>query len=446
MFGYTEEEILGKSVTILMPEEYRGKHISGLKRYLETGSPKIIGKIYETEGLTKDGKRIPIELSLSEERLGKDRFFVGIIRDITERKRTERALRESEEKFKSLAEKSPNMIFINKKGRIVYANEKCEEIMGYKREEFYSPNFDFLTLIAPESRDLVKSNFKRHMEDEEIPPYEYTLVTKNGKRIVGIHTTRLINYEGERAILGIVTDITERKENEQRIKEYTEQLERSNMMKDLFIDILRHDLLNPIGMIKNAAELMREEGERKELDIIMNNAQKAIDLIISASQLGRLEGMERLDKEVMDLAEVLKGVIDDFSEDMRQRKQRIIYDGKMGLEAEVNPLIGDVFANLLSNAIKYSPEKSTIKLNVEDEDGSLKIMVKDQCSGIKDEDKERIFTRFHRVKKEGVRGIGLGLAITKRIVELHDGEIWVDDNPEGGCTFYVRLPKKQVNN
>lgn len=122
----------------------------------------------------------------------------------------EESLRESEEKFRSLAEKSPNMIFINVKGRVVYANEKCEEIMGYRREELYAPDFDFHVLIAPEDRQLVEENLKRHMRGEEIPSYEYTVVTRAGERLRAIHTTRLIRYEGETAVLGIITDITER--------------------------------------------------------------------------------------------------------------------------------------------------------------------------------------------------------------------------------------------
>ncbi|MBW8002980.1 MAG: PAS domain S-box protein [Planctomycetes bacterium] len=135
----------------------------------------------------------------------------------TERIQAEEALRESEEKFRNLAEHSPNMIFINKKGRIVYANKICEEIMGYKRKEFYSPDFDFRILIPPESIDLVEKNFRRYMKGKDIPPYEYKLLTREGKKIDAIHTTKLINYEGESAILGIITDVTERKRAETEV-------------------------------------------------------------------------------------------------------------------------------------------------------------------------------------------------------------------------------------
>lgn len=143
-------------------------------------------------------------------------------REIEERKLAEKALRESEEKFRAVSEQSPNMIFINRGGKVVYANKVSEEIMGYKREEYYSPDFEFLRLMAPESLDKVRSAFQRHMAGEEVEPYEYTLISKEGKSIEAIITTRLMSYEGQRAILGIVTDISERKQVEQALRESEE--------------------------------------------------------------------------------------------------------------------------------------------------------------------------------------------------------------------------------
>ena len=131
-----------------------------------------------------------------------------------ERRQTEEALKESETKFRSLAEQSPNMIFINKWGGIVYANQRCQEVMGYGLDEFYAPDFDFMVLIAPEDRETIQANFAEHMKGKEIEPYEYGLLTKNGERLEAIITPKLIEYEGDRAILGIITDITERVQNE----------------------------------------------------------------------------------------------------------------------------------------------------------------------------------------------------------------------------------------
>ncbi|HWR57830.1 MAG TPA: PAS domain S-box protein, partial [Thermodesulfovibrionales bacterium] len=143
----------------------------------------------------------------------------GICRDIKELEHTATELALSEQKFRNLAEGSPNMIFINHRGRIVYANIRCSEIMKYRPEEFYDQGFDFMTLVAPEYQDLVKANFRKHMAGEDVPPHEYALITKEGKRIDSIINTSLIDYEGGKAILGVVTDITERRNAENKLRE-----------------------------------------------------------------------------------------------------------------------------------------------------------------------------------------------------------------------------------
>jgi len=120
--------------------------------------------------------------------------------------------------FQTFTEQSPNMIFINKGGRVVYVNNRCVETMGYSRDEFYAPEFDFMSLIAPESLELIRSNFKRHLAGEEIAPYEYTLLNKRGEKIEAIITTRLIKFEDDRAILGIITNITDRKRAEEELQ------------------------------------------------------------------------------------------------------------------------------------------------------------------------------------------------------------------------------------
>jgi PAS domain S-box-containing protein len=153
-------------------------------------------------------------------------FISGHIAIAIQRKQSEAALRESEEKFRSLAEQSPNMIFINKKGRIVYANKRCEDVLGFSRKKFYSPDFDFMTLHAEQSIEAIKSNFEKHLKGKEIEPLEITLVTKDGEEIEALLTSKLINYEGEMAILGIVTDITEHKKAQKALKK-SEQLYRA---------------------------------------------------------------------------------------------------------------------------------------------------------------------------------------------------------------------------
>ena len=222
MLGYSREELVGQRANMFYPSEEDYQRIRGEKRrqILQKGTATV-----ETRWKRKDGRIIDVLLStiaLDPADFSKGVTFTAL--DITERKRAEQAMRESEEKFRSLAEQSPNMIFINKEGRVIYANKRCEEVMGYTREQLYSPDFDFLTMIAPESLDVIRENYARHLRGEEVEPYDYCLINKQGERIEAINASKLIHYEGETAILGIVTDITERKRAERELCESQERL------------------------------------------------------------------------------------------------------------------------------------------------------------------------------------------------------------------------------
>ncbi|HDO25078.1 MAG TPA: PAS domain S-box protein [Nitrospirae bacterium] len=221
LFGKKEQDIVGQNCAAIFLESSRpdqttpsfqcpcsevlktGNAISTLYRLFTPGAAEKILQITASPVINENGETIQV---------------LEIIRDVTSEKKSEEALRQSEEKFKSLSEESPNMIYINKKGRIVYVNRICEEIMGYTKEEFYSDQFDFMCLIAPESKDIVKENFSRHMRGEEITSYGYNLVTKGGSVLNAIHNAKLINFEGEKAILGIVTDVTDRKLAEGKLR------------------------------------------------------------------------------------------------------------------------------------------------------------------------------------------------------------------------------------
>jgi len=150
---------------------------------------------------------------------------VGVAEDITTQREAEEALRESEEKFRTVAEQSPNMIFISQGGHVVYVNRTCEERMGYTREELCAADFDLLTLVVPEDRDRVASNFELHMKGEDVPEVEHAIVTKDGTRIEAILATRLIRYEGAPAILGTVSDITRHKRAEETLQRINDELE-----------------------------------------------------------------------------------------------------------------------------------------------------------------------------------------------------------------------------
>lgn len=218
IIGYSQEELLSKTFLEITHPDYLDNNRRLLQSLLEG---EIEQYMLDKQYIRKDGSFVWVHVSasLAKDMSGRPLYIFGTIEDITERKKIEAALRGAEQKFRNLAEESPNMIFINKMGRVVFANRLCSHIMKYRPDEFYDTGFDFSTLIAPEQRPLVKKNLRRHMQGEEVPPYEYTLVTKDGERIESIINTSLIDFEGELAILGIITLITDRKRIEVALRE-----------------------------------------------------------------------------------------------------------------------------------------------------------------------------------------------------------------------------------
>jgi PAS domain S-box-containing protein len=257
LMGMTDEDLFGKEA---------GQHIRQVDNCVLSGEvveeehTKSVGEMARTFHVIK----VPIH-----DGAGKIIGLSGIARDITDRQQAEQLLKESEEKFKTLAEESPNMIFINKKGRVVYANEKCEKITGYKREDFYASSFDFLTLIAPEYHEPVKANFARHLRGEEVGPYEYALILKDGSRVEVLLSTKLMDYEGEKAILGILTDITERKRAEEELQHVHDELE---------LEVKRQTA----ELVKANEKLKREIEERKQAEEALRIKDRAIESSINA--------------------------------------------------------------------------------------------------------------------------------------------------------------------
>jgi len=186
------------------------------------------------------------------------------------------------------------MIFINRDGKIVYANRKCEEIMGYARDEFYADDFNFLDLIAPEFVDLIVKNYRRHLQGMEVEMYEYALITKTGKRVEAIVATRLINYEGQNAILGIVTDITERKAAEKLLQEKDREL----MQKTKSLEEMN-----------TALGVLLEQREKEKADIKENifvNLKKLVFPYIE-----KLEN-KKLDEQSQTYLKILRSNLKDF--------------------------------------------------------------------------------------------------------------------------------------
>ena len=217
VYGYNASEVIGKSIQILAPTEER-EEIDGILRRIGTGEQI---KQYQATRVRKDGSKIDVSLTISPIR-NSEGTIIGastIARDITEQKKAQQSLLESEEKFRILSEESPNMIFMNQMGKVIFVNKKLEEATGYTREELCASDFDFFTLFSPEYIETLKLNHAKQMRGENPSPFEQVLVTRAGKRINVIISTKLTEYKGKQTLLGILTDITEHIEFEKKIKE-----------------------------------------------------------------------------------------------------------------------------------------------------------------------------------------------------------------------------------
>jgi signal transduction histidine kinase len=224
-----------------------------------------------------------------------------------------------------------------------------------------------------------------------------------------------------------------------------QELKYSNHLTGLFTDILRHDLLNPTGVIMNLADIIKEDENLKdsaELAVIKRNAVKLEGMINNASVFGKIESSREVEKERLELGEIVTTAIKNLEMYAPEKEAKIEFNKQGRHELRASPMMVSAVENLITNAIKYGPVGHDIKIAISDEGDNLMVSVKDQGEGVPDKFKEAIFDRFTRKDKIGVKGSGLELAIVKRIVELHGGRVWVEDNPGGqGSVFIVSLPK-----
>ncbi|WP_440951442.1 ATP-binding protein [Methanococcoides sp. FTZ1] len=238
----------------------------------------------------------------------------------------------------------------------------------------------------------------------------------------------------------------DREKAEKELKEYARKLEQSNELKDMFTDIMRHDLLNPAGVIKGFTELLlmteTDEQTRMLLERILKNNNNLIEMIHSAAEFGKLESSDELELNMQNVTEIIKHSMEILTTQASNKEIKVTFNSKEPHYVMGNPVVETVFTNLISNAIKYSPEKSEVIVDIKEDEQYTEITITDFGEGIKDEHKATVFDRFKRVNKTGVKGSGLGLAIVKRTIELHKGEVGVRDNPAGkGSLFFVKLKR-----
>jgi|Deesub1362A_J573_1020465.scaffolds.fasta_scaffold00848_18 hypothetical protein len=342
------------------------------------------------------------------------------------------------------------VLIIGKDRKILAANEALLKRCKFRLDEIVGKNCYRVShcLNIPCPKDVVCPM------DEVIATGKgkrvvHTHYTKNGKKMVVEISASPLREDGEIiGIIEIIRDITESYSFQESLKADLEKFRKTMEIKELFSDILTHDLLNVANIILLQSEILLdretcEEPIKEDLKRLKRNVERLVNMIESAARYARLHSIESLDFRQMDLTKLLKGVVTAFEEAAKEKDIKIEVKVHSPRVAMVNPNIESVFYNLISNAIKFSPRGKRVVVDIIDEKDTYLIMVKDYGPGVPDEEKENIFERFKRIEKGTVKGTGLGLAIVKRVAELHHGKAWVEDNPEGGSIFYVRIPKKQ---
>jgi PAS domain S-box-containing protein len=354
----------------------------------------------------------------------------------------ERALRESEEKYRTLVENSLTGIYIDQEEKIIFSNTEFAEIFGYSRDEIMG--MESWKLVHPEDRPWTDEIRAKRLRGEDVPSeYEARGLTKGGETIWVKRRNTDIEYEGKPAILGNIVDVTDRRKAEEQLWKTNEELQD-------FVHVVSHDLKTPVVSIYGFSErLLRHyktrlgETGRKYLEHIMSSATRIEALVsdlLTFSRIGRV--VPKIEKNPS--SEIVKNVISDMSARLNKNSvDLIVAEGLPTLWCDRERL-HQVFQNLLVNAVKFTRETKAPKIEIgyEGKEKFHQFSVRDNGIGIDPRDHEKIFEKFERLKDgQDEDGTGLGLAIVKRIITSHGGEVWVESEKGKGATFHFTLPK-----
>jgi len=460
IFGHPTREMLGQHLTILMPELLRHVHRAGISRYIETGQRHIGWEAIELPGLHQDGREVPLEVSFGEFLRDGQHLFTGIIRDITKRKLTEKALRESEERWRFMAESMPQKIFTaTAKGDVNYFNRQWIEFTGLAFEQII--DWGWTQFIHP---DDVEENVRRWQHSVDTgTPFQ---IEHRFRRADGEYRWHLSRAHAMRDPAGDVlmwigsnTDIDDMKRAEM---ERTRLLEReqaaraeavaANNLKDEFLATLSHELRTPLTAIIGWSNMllaggMKEADAARALETIHRNARAQNQLIDDLLDVSRIvTGKLRLDVQPVELSVVIIAAVEVMrpSAEAKSIRLQMVLDPSVCLVSGDANRLQQVIWNLISNAIKFTPKGGRVQVRLERVNSHVEITIADTGAGINPEFLPHVFDRFRQADSAITRthgGLGLGLSIVRQLVELHGGTVRAESEGEGnGATFIVSLP------
>jgi PAS domain S-box-containing protein len=456
--GYSHEKLIGMNMRQLensMPPEMT-EHI--IKELIEKGEA-----VFESTHTLADGSKLDLEIHSRGIKSGNKMYSLSIEHDITERKRMDQELKESEERYRALIELGGSvgeaivMTQNTERGEAsqIFFNGRWPVITGYSRKKLMG--MSFFDLLHPRDREASIERYRKKIRGGETPGLiELTIIRKDGTEVPIEMVTASTIYRGKRAAVGYIRDITRRKEVERRIEElYEKEKEARLNLEDAltkrveFARALVHELKTPLTPILAASELLAEEVENKSAQRLIASIERSastlntrIDTLLDLAK-GEVDMLD-LDLEEVDTLVFLNNISDEMLPVASSRNISLVLDVPTSLPSirADESRLKQVVMNILSNALKWTPEEGRVTIRARENEDIMIIEVQDTGPGIARESQGRLFEAYYRVKNNRQRlgGLGLGLALSKTIVEAHNGKIWVDSAEGKGSTFSFSVP------
>jgi PAS domain S-box-containing protein len=476
MFGCPPGDAKESSIERFIPEKFRAGHAEHIRGFAETGvTNRAMGKLGAIWGVRSDGEEFPIEASISQAEAGGRKLFTVILRDITERKRSEEALAGQAEELSRQAEElvrsqqaleaqklmlqsvldsiEEGLVATDDQGKFILWNPAAEKIVGMGPAEMSPEHWnthygvylpDTLTPFPPEQNPLLRAI------RGEMGSAEMFLKNRNldGGVRIEINGSPLKDKDGK-LCGGVVAfrDITERKRSEQERERYVRELQRSNAELEQFAYVASHDLQEPLRMVASYTEILGER-YRGKLDAdadryigyAVDGAQRMQRLILDLLAYARVSSQAK-PLAPTDSGNALAAVLAGMRGAISDSHAQIIYADLPIIMADQGQL-EQVFQNLINNAIKFRGKRAPrVEISAQLKGDDWTFSVKDSGIGMDMESAGRIFEMFQRLHtREEYEGTGIGLAIAKRIVERHGGRIWCESAPDMGSTFCFTMP------
>ena len=460
LVGYGRDEISTHTYQDLTPEKWR----AGEAEIIETQvMPRGFSDEYEKEYVRKDGSIAPISLRtiLVRDLDGRPIRFMGIVRDITELKEKEEALRASEKRYRSLFDLSHDgVVFVGLDGPIEEANDAYLDMVGYDLDELIGVTYQQLTPVrwaAMEAEIVDQQLMSRGHTDE----YEKEYIRKEGSIFpVAVRSILVRDDAGTPVrIMGIVRDITEQKQAKEALERHARDLARSNEELEQFAYVASHDLQEPLRKIRAFGALLAEEKQesldeegRQYIDFMTDAAARMQTLVSDLLALSRVTTAAQPFKD-LPLSKVFDTVLSDLSVSLDEAEGHVEVAEVPTIEADRTQM-DQLFRNLVGNALKFRrpgvAPRVTVRMAAEAKPlpaipgPAHTIVVADNGIGFEPSQGSKLFQPFKRLHaRHQYEGAGIGLAICEKIVLRHHGRITATATPGEGATFTVTLPRRQ---